>query len=84
VLADASERLRDFDRPALIVWGLRDKFFALSNGERLAEVLPCARLERIADARTFVPLDAPARLAELLAGFVPAPAASAASPSELA
>lgn len=36
-------------------------------------MLPDARIERIADARTFVPLDQPARVAELIAGFVAEP-----------
>jgi pimeloyl-ACP methyl ester carboxylesterase len=66
---DAAERLRGFDRPALVVWGLRDKFFPLEEGERLAATLPNARLERVENARTFVQLDAPARLAELVAQF---------------
>jgi hypothetical protein len=33
-------------------------------------VFPQGRLERIENARTFVPLDAPDRLAELVGGFV--------------
>jgi pimeloyl-ACP methyl ester carboxylesterase len=81
VLIDASQRLRSFDRPALIVWGLRDKFFPVADAERLTQTLPAARLERVADARTFVQLDAPQRLAELLAEFVTAPSPSPSTPS---
>ena len=66
----AAERLRAFDRPALIAWGMRDAFFPFADAERLAATLPNARLERIDDARTFVQLDAPDRLAELIAAFV--------------
>jgi pimeloyl-ACP methyl ester carboxylesterase len=66
---DAAQRLRQFKRPALIAWGLRDKFFPIEEGERLAATLPNARLERVEDARTFVQLDQPQRLAELVAGF---------------
>ncbi len=73
VMLDAEPQLRSFDRPALIVWGLRDKFFPVSDGERLARTLPAASLERIANARTFVQLDAPKRLAELVAGFIAPP-----------
>ena len=51
--------------------------------ERLAETLPDARLERIDNARTFVQLDAPERLAELIGGFMAAPAAPLPVPSEL-
>jgi pimeloyl-ACP methyl ester carboxylesterase len=74
----AAERLRDFDRPALIVWGARDRIFPFSDAERLAATLPNARLERIPNARAFVQLDAPERLAELIGsvanGAVTAPA----------
>jgi pimeloyl-ACP methyl ester carboxylesterase len=69
---EAAERLRDFNRPALIVWGLRDTFFPVSEAERLAEVLPDARVERIENARTFVQLDEPARLTELVGSFAAA------------
>jgi pimeloyl-ACP methyl ester carboxylesterase len=68
----AAERLTRFRRPALIAWGADDRFFRFSYAERLATVLPNARLERIEDARTFVPLDQPARLASLLQRFVDA------------
>jgi pimeloyl-ACP methyl ester carboxylesterase len=68
----AAERLKTFDRPALLPWGVRDRFFPVAEGERLAAVFPNARFERIPNARTFVQLDAPDRLAELIAEFVPA------------
>lgn len=74
----AAERLRDFDRPTLIAWGAEDRIFPLSDAERLAATLPNARLELIPNARAFVQLDAPERLAELIAsvtnGAVTAPA----------
>jgi pimeloyl-ACP methyl ester carboxylesterase len=59
--------LRRFDRPTLLAWGREDRFFAASHPERLATDIPDARLEWIEGAKTFVPLDAPARLAELIA-----------------
>jgi pimeloyl-ACP methyl ester carboxylesterase len=74
---EAAERLRTFARPVLIVWGRRDVFFKPAEGERLAALLPNARLERIENARTFVQLDAPDRLADLIAEFASAPAAAA-------
>ncbi|MGZ4326159.1 MAG: alpha/beta fold hydrolase [Solirubrobacteraceae bacterium] len=74
----AGERLRGFDRPALIAWGAEDRFFPFSDAERLAATLPNARLERIPNARAFVQLDAPERLAEMIGsvanGAVTAPA----------
>ena len=74
----AAERLRDFDRPALIAWGAEDRLFPFSDAERLAATLPNARLERIPNARAFVQFDAPERLAEMIGsvanGAVTAPA----------
>ena len=76
----AAERLRDFHRPALIAWATRDPFFPISDAQRLAEMLPQARLERIDDASTFVQLDAPERLAELILAQVDARGATAPGP----
>jgi pimeloyl-ACP methyl ester carboxylesterase len=69
---EAAERLHGFQRPALIVWGLRDPFFKLADAERLAALLPNVRLERIENSRTFVQMDAPERLAELIGEFITA------------
>jgi pimeloyl-ACP methyl ester carboxylesterase len=66
----AVDGLRRFDRPAIVAWGLRDKFFPVADAERLADTLPQARLVRIEEARAFVPLDAPDRVAELVAELV--------------
>ncbi len=73
---DAAERLTDFDRPVLIAWGTRDRFFPFSDAERLAALFRHARVERIDNARTFVQLDAPERLALLVAEMATAPAGS--------
>jgi pimeloyl-ACP methyl ester carboxylesterase len=73
---EAAERLADFDRPTLLAWAPEDRVFKLSYAERLAETIPNATLETIEDAKTFVPLDQPARLAELIGAFVGAPAAA--------
>jgi pimeloyl-ACP methyl ester carboxylesterase len=76
---EAGERLAEFDRPSLIAWSREDQVFPRRYAERLAEVLPNARLEWIDDSYTFSPEDQPARLAELIAGFIrePAPAHAA-------
>jgi pimeloyl-ACP methyl ester carboxylesterase len=79
-LVAAAERLRSFDRPALLAWATRDPYFPIADAERLAAVLPQARLERIDDASTFVQLDAPERLAELILEHVDAPGATAPVP----
>ncbi len=65
----AAERLRAFDRPALIAWSADDKFFPRADGERLAATIPGARFELVDGARTFSPEDRPERLAELIAAF---------------
>jgi pimeloyl-ACP methyl ester carboxylesterase len=65
---EAAEKLPAFKRPVLIVWGTNDKFFPFSDAERLAELFEQARLERVQDARTFVQMDAPDRLAALIQG----------------
>jgi len=74
----AAERLRAFDRPALIAWSADDKFFPRADGERLAATIPDARFELVDGARTFSPEDRPARLAELIAAFAREPVPSAA------
>lgn len=66
----AAERLRNSDRPVLVAWGAEDRFFPRRLAERLASELPNAQLEWVEGARTFVPEDAPERLAELISKFV--------------
>jgi pimeloyl-ACP methyl ester carboxylesterase len=65
----AVPRLREFDRPVLVAWGTRDRYFPLSDAERLVDIFPDARLEPIEGARTFVQLDEPERLAALVESF---------------
>ena len=67
---DAAARLSRFDRPALIAWSAEDRFFPPAHGQRLARILPDARLESIPGARTFSAEDRPERLAELIGSFV--------------
>ena len=65
----AAPALKTFNRPALVVWTRNDFFFPLEDGERLARDLD-AKLEVLDDTRTFISLDQPARLAELIESFV--------------
>ena len=78
---EAAEKLAGFDRPVLFAWAPEDRVFKLSYAQRLAERIPDARIETISDAKTFVSLDQPQRLAELIGTFVgkgaTAPAGSA-------
>jgi pimeloyl-ACP methyl ester carboxylesterase len=66
---EAAEKLRDFERPALLAWAVEDRFFKLSYAERLADTIRGATLERIDDSYTFVSEDQPERLAELIGAF---------------
>jgi len=75
-LAAASERLTEFDRPALVVWATEDRVMPPEHGRRLAELLPQGRLVEIADSYTLIPLDQPARLAGAVRAFVHEPVAA--------
>jgi pimeloyl-ACP methyl ester carboxylesterase len=75
---EAAERLRGFTRPTLLAWAPEDRLFPFAHAERLATILPDARVVRIADAYTFVSEDQPERLAELIATFVATPHAQSA------
>jgi pimeloyl-ACP methyl ester carboxylesterase len=66
---DAAAKLTGWDKPALIAWSREDRFFPPDHAERLAKLIPGARLEWIEGARTFSPEDRPERLAELIGGF---------------
>ena len=65
----AAEKLRSYERPVRFAWGTDDRFFKTAHAERLAAMLPDARIAEIPRARTFVPLDQPRRVAELIAEF---------------
>lgn len=66
---EAAERLRGTQLPIRLLWAPGDRFFPISYAERLAGETANATLVRIPDARTFVPLDQPARVAEEIADF---------------
>jgi pimeloyl-ACP methyl ester carboxylesterase len=69
LLVSAAECLPGFDRPALIVWAREDRVMPPEHGRRLAELLPDARLAEIEDSYTLIPLDQPARLAQVIREF---------------
>jgi pimeloyl-ACP methyl ester carboxylesterase len=74
----AADRLRDFRKPALIAWSADDRAFPVDDAHGLARDLPNSRLELVEDAYTFSMEDNPARLSELIAGFVREPVAESA------
>jgi pimeloyl-ACP methyl ester carboxylesterase len=67
---EAATKLRDFDKPALVLWAENDQIFPLEHGRRLAELLPRGRFEVIPDSRTFIPEEQPERLAAAVRMFV--------------
>jgi pimeloyl-ACP methyl ester carboxylesterase len=66
-LVATSQQFDKIQEPVLLAWGEDEKSFKISFAERLQKDLPNAQLVRIADSYTFVSLDQPERLAELIA-----------------
>jgi len=75
-LMATADRYGELKMPVLVAWGEDDKSFKLKMGERFAADLPNGTLVRVPDSYTFVSLDQPERLAELIADFVPSGAAA--------
>jgi pimeloyl-ACP methyl ester carboxylesterase len=69
LLVRAAECLPSFDHPALVVWARGDRVMPPEHGRRLAELLPQARLVEVEDSYTLIPLDQPARLAQIIREF---------------
>jgi pimeloyl-ACP methyl ester carboxylesterase len=66
---EAAEKLRGAELPILLAWAPGDQFFPLKYAERLASEASNAKIVQIPDAKTFVPLDQPQRLADEIAAF---------------
>jgi pimeloyl-ACP methyl ester carboxylesterase len=69
---DAAQKLRGSNLPILLTWAPGDRFFPISYAERLAAEVPNARIVQIPNAKTFVPLDQPQRVANEIAAFMDA------------
>ena len=69
-LLAAAERLRSFDRPALVIWALEDRVMPPAHGRRLAALLPHGQLIEIADSYTLIPEEQPGELARAIRQFV--------------
>jgi pimeloyl-ACP methyl ester carboxylesterase len=67
---EAAQKLRGSELPILFAWAPEDKVFPLKYAQRLAAETGNARIVEIPQAKTFVPLDQPQRLAEEIASFV--------------
>ena len=66
----AARDLEDFASPTLFAWAPEDRWFKVAHADSLAAAMPDARVVRIPDAKTFVSIDQPDRLAEEIASFV--------------
>ena len=61
----------EFDRPVLLIWGESCEFFPMTDAERLASEFPRATLVSVPQAKTWVPIDNPAAVADAITKFVP-------------
>jgi pimeloyl-ACP methyl ester carboxylesterase len=68
-LIRATNRLAEFDRPALVLWS-DNPVMPADHGRRLAELLPQGRLQIIDDAYVLVMLDQPERTAQAIGEFL--------------
>jgi pimeloyl-ACP methyl ester carboxylesterase len=76
---EAAERLKSFDKPALVAWADGDRVFKREYGERFAADVPDGRFELVSDSGTFMPLDQPGPLAKLIGDFAGGPSKAAGS-----
>lgn len=65
-LLAVSTRFNRFTKPVRLAWGTDDPFFPLSFGERLAAAFPNATLTPVPGASTFVSIDRPEQVADLI------------------
>lgn len=66
---EAAAKLRGSQLPIRLLWAPGDRFFPISYAERLAGEAGNAQVVPIPDAKTFVPLDQPERVATEIAEF---------------
>ncbi|HUA28804.1 MAG TPA: alpha/beta hydrolase [Streptosporangiaceae bacterium] len=71
LLIDAAETIPRFDRPVLVIWGESCGFFPMTGAQRLASDFPHATLVTVPGAKTWIPVDKPAAVADAIAQFVP-------------
>lgn len=65
-LRAATRHLGQFTAPVTVVWAKEDRIMPMREGKALADAFPSSRLELVEDSYALVPLDQPARMAELL------------------
>ncbi|MFI6079016.1 alpha/beta fold hydrolase [Actinoplanes sp. NPDC051343] len=65
-LLEVSTRFHTFPKPVDIIWGDADRCFPLSMAQRLADAFPDAVLTRVRGGRTFISLDFPEQVADVI------------------
>jgi pimeloyl-ACP methyl ester carboxylesterase len=73
LLIDAAEAIPRFDRPVVLIWGESCDFFPMRDAQRLASEFPRTTLVSVPAAKTWVPIDNPAAVADAIVKFVPTP-----------
>jgi pimeloyl-ACP methyl ester carboxylesterase len=68
-LTDVASRLPRLTQPVMLIWGQRDRCFTPGLGRRLAGLFRNAKLIEVADAKTFVALDAPDAVIDAIAAI---------------
>jgi pimeloyl-ACP methyl ester carboxylesterase len=69
LLLETADSLPGFNHPALVVWASGDRVMPAEHGRRLAQLLPHGQLVQLEDSYTLIPLDQPARFAEIIREF---------------
>ncbi|MEM7676087.1 MAG: alpha/beta hydrolase, partial [Myxococcota bacterium] len=69
-MTEAAQKLKSFEKPALVIWAEEDKVMPIETGRRLAAALPRADFKTIADSYTLIPEDQPEELASMLRAFI--------------
>ena len=67
---EAAKAMPSFRKPVLFAWGVDDKAFRIAEAQRLAAVLPDAKVVPIEGSRTFVAEDQPDVLARHILEFL--------------
>lgn len=64
------DRHKDIKAPTLVLWGVRDPWQTIRDGESLAREIPGAKLVRLENASHWLQQDAPAEFAHEIAAFI--------------
>jgi pimeloyl-ACP methyl ester carboxylesterase len=70
LLLAAASRFDQFSGPVRILWGDADSMFRVKLGRQLSEAFPRATFNTVPNGRTFLPLDAPDRVAREIVSAV--------------